>query len=380
MAIRFARRWGAALLVAAVPLAGVVPAGAGETAPAPADTITATHFYGERVEYPMLFPVAGEDILFADDEYIGFGACRAGCSRLHEGVDVMAPKMTEVYAVADATVSWVGSRCCSVFLQHDDGWWSWYIHLNNDTPGTDDGLAWGIAEGIVPGARVTAGQLIGWVGDSGNAEDTAPHLHFELHDAYAVKVDPYPSLLLAQTGVGGVCARSAAAPLADLLEAGVTLQKGMQGAAVYELQGFLATRGYQVGSIDGIFGERTYQALRAFQRSQQIKIDGVVGSETRAAIVAFTQRRALASLLDLNGRVLTSGMRAPEVGELKRWLRAVGYDPGPRPFNGVFDALTVSSLGSFQQAAGLPATGTVDSATRAALHEALWLVRPDGCG
>jgi len=183
MAIRFARRWGVALLVAAVPLAGVVPAGADETAPAPAGTITATHFYGERVEYPMLFPVAGEDILFADDEYIGFGACRAGCSRLHEGVDVMALKMTEVYAVADATVSWVGSRCCSVFLQHDDGWWSWYIHLNNDTPGTDDGLAWGIAEGIMPGARVTAGQLIGWVGDSGNAEDTDPHLHFELHDA-----------------------------------------------------------------------------------------------------------------------------------------------------------------------------------------------------
>ncbi len=267
----------------------------------------------------------------------------------------MAPKMTEVYAVADATVSWVGSRCCSVFLQHDDGWWSWYIHLNNDTPGTDDGLAWGIAEGIVPGARVTAGQLIGWVGDSGNAEDTDPHLHFELHDAYAVKVDPYPSLLLAQTGVGGVCARSEAAPLADLLEAGVTLQKGMQGAAVYELQGFLATRGYQVGSIDGIFGERTYRALRAFQRSQAIKIDGIVGSETRAVIVAFTQRKALASLLDLDGRLLTSGMRGPEVGELKRWLRAVGYDPGPRPFNGVFDALTVSALGSFQQAAGLPA-------------------------
>ncbi len=59
MAIRFARRWGVALLVAAVPLAGVVPAGADETAPAPAGTITATHFYGERVEYPMLFPVAG---------------------------------------------------------------------------------------------------------------------------------------------------------------------------------------------------------------------------------------------------------------------------------------------------------------------------------
>jgi len=380
MAIRFAWRWGVALLAAAVPLAGVVPAGADATAPAPAGTIiTATHFYGERVEYPMLFPVAGP-VYFADDESIGFGACRAGCTRLHEGVDVMAPKMTEVYAVAEATVSWIGSQCCSVFLQHDDGWRSWYIHLNNDTPGTDDGLGWGIAQGIVPGARVTAGQLIGWVGDSGNAEDTAPHLHFELHDANAVKVDPYPSVLLAHTGGSGVCVRSEAGPLADLLEPRVTLSKGMRGAAVFELQGFLATRGYQVGPIDGIFGQLTYRALRAFQRSQGLEIDGVVGSQTRTAMVAFTQRRAVASLLDLDGRVLAPGMRGPEVGELKRWLRAAGYAPGPRPFNGVFDELTVSALGSFQQSAGLAVTGTVDSATRAALQRALWLVRPDTCG
>ncbi len=70
----------------------------------------------------------------------------------------------------------------------------WYIHLNNDTPGTDDGLGWGFADGISSGVHVTAGQLIGWVGDSGNAEWTASHLHFELHHPDHGSVNPYPHL------------------------------------------------------------------------------------------------------------------------------------------------------------------------------------------
>ncbi|MGH8911797.1 MAG: S-layer homology domain-containing protein, partial [Acidimicrobiia bacterium] len=70
------------------------------------------------------------------------------------------------------------------------------IHLNNDSPGTDDGLAWGIAPGIERGVAVTAGQLIGWVGDSGNAEWSGSHLHFEIRVEGAA-VNSYPSLLVA---------------------------------------------------------------------------------------------------------------------------------------------------------------------------------------
>lgn len=376
MANRMVRRWGTTLLLATLPLALAIPAAGTE---APAAITGASHYYGEPVGYPMLFPVAGEEVFFADDDSIGFGACRDGCSRLHEGVDVLAPKMAEIYAVADATVSWIGSRCCSVFLQHDDGWMSWYIHLNNDTPGTDDGLGWGIAEGIVPGARVSAGQLIGWVGDSGNAEDTPPHLHFELHDARGVIVDPYPALVLAQEGGPGVCARTAGAPLAELLEPGVLLRKGMRGAPVYELQGFLTTRGHRVGGIDGIFGAATDRALRAFQRRQGLDDDGLVGPATRAAVSAFLTRPAFSSLLDLDGRLLELGMRGPEVRELKRWLRALGYSVGPRPLTGRFDPVLRDAVVTFQEAAGLLADGRVDSATRAALQVALWLVAPDPC-
>lgn len=148
--------------------------------------------YGDIVAYAMTFPVVG-DHYFADT----FGAPRAH-ARGHEGQDIMADKGTPVVAAAAGTirlVNWTGrshldpERCCSVVVDHDDGWQSKYLHLTDDSPGTDDGKGWGIAAGIVPGAEIAAGQLLGWVGDSGNAESTAPHLHFELLDSKGIHVN-----------------------------------------------------------------------------------------------------------------------------------------------------------------------------------------------
>jgi hypothetical protein len=156
------------------------------------------------VVYDMIFPIVG-GVPFGDN----FGACRGtNCSRRHAGIDMMAPKMTPLVAVADGTVGWQHTApfgedrpCCAMALKHDDGWESYYIHMNNDTPGTDDQLGWGFAEGISTGVHVRAGQLIGWVGDSGNAENTGSHLHYELHqpdgDGGYTVINPYSSLLAA---------------------------------------------------------------------------------------------------------------------------------------------------------------------------------------
>jgi hypothetical protein len=76
-----------------------------------------------------------------------------------------------------------------------------YIHLNNDTPGTDDGKADRtdtFGPGIEKGASVVAGQLVGYMGDSGDAEDTGPHLHFELATPEGTTVNSYNSLQAAR--------------------------------------------------------------------------------------------------------------------------------------------------------------------------------------
>jgi hypothetical protein len=164
--------------------------------------LVATPARAEEPPPPWIFPVVGEDgVDFG--YYDTFGAPRSG-GRSHHGVDIgtYGVKGVPVVAAADGYVKQVNwssdpdnlnpDRCCTIALVHEGGWETWYIHLNNDTEGTDDGLGWGIADGIVPGADVVAGQLIGWVGDSGNAEGTYPHLHWEVHAPGGVVVNPTP--------------------------------------------------------------------------------------------------------------------------------------------------------------------------------------------
>lgn len=154
----------------------------------------------------MAFPVGGDDYRIIDN----FGVCRDGCSRSHEGVDIMAPKGTPLYAAGDGIAHWVSNsqaNCCRLQIDHGNGWATRYIHLNDDTKDengnyTTDDAGWGIAEGIVDGTPVTKGQLIGWVGDSGNATEGVTHLHFELRryegdiwNSYAI--DAYPYLIKA---------------------------------------------------------------------------------------------------------------------------------------------------------------------------------------
>lgn len=158
---------------------------------------------------PALRPVAAFaappafEIVFPQDPLVtefvdSFGFARSG-GRRHQGNDLMAPKMTPVYSAAAGVVSSVGDGGIAgrrVIIDHVGGWQSWYLHLNNDTPGSDDGRAdWSdtVAAGVAEGSLVTAGQQIGWVGDSGNAEWVGSHTHFELHWNGEV-IDPFPYL------------------------------------------------------------------------------------------------------------------------------------------------------------------------------------------
>jgi hypothetical protein len=145
----------------------------------------------------ITFPVGGPSH-YIDD----FGAPRVG--HLHQGNDIIADKMVALIAAHDGYVSWMRIQGAGypnagnlVILRDDEGWEYWYIHINNDWPGTDDQSnpdEWNVRPGITPGKRVFAGEQIGYVGDSGDAETTVSHLHFEIHQPDGTAISPFESL------------------------------------------------------------------------------------------------------------------------------------------------------------------------------------------
>jgi hypothetical protein len=149
---------------------------------------------------PIVFPVQGR-VTFVDS----FGAPRAG-GRSHLGVDLMGPKLLPLLAAVDGTVTWLrhDARAGNNLVITDaEGWTYHYVHINNDSPGTNDNAnprEWAFVGGLKQGDRVRAGQPIAYLGDSGNAEGGPPHLHFEIHRPDKVVINPTPSTRSALDG------------------------------------------------------------------------------------------------------------------------------------------------------------------------------------
>jgi hypothetical protein len=143
-----------------------------------------------------VFPVFGE-ASFSDD----YGAPRAGTG-WHHGNDIFAATGTPVLAVADGTLSRVGINTLGgnrLWLTDDAGNEFYYAHLSAYAPAT------------VSGARVRAGQVIAFVGNTGQAITTPPHLHFEVHPRGGDSVNPYPYLTAWRRGTAIPLAFSQAA-------------------------------------------------------------------------------------------------------------------------------------------------------------------------
>jgi hypothetical protein len=175
----------------------------------------------------LIFPVVGT-VEYTDD----FGEPRAGGP--HQGIDILADRRAPAVAAEAGTVKlWTTSATagCMLYLHGDSGTTYVYIHLNNDLTARNDnrgscvaGTAY--APGLKDGARVGAGQLVGFVGDSGDANGLHPHLHFEVHPNDGAAVDPYPYLRKAQ-------------PLIFSARSGTTVTLGLAGTILSSAQGTL---------------------------------------------------------------------------------------------------------------------------------------------
>lgn len=135
------------------------------------------------------FPVElGAKPLFSDD----YGKPR-GDGRTHEGVDIFAPEGARVLAVDDGQLRFDDDHLGGTvaYLKAPDGVSYYYAHLSR-------------YEGTAP-RKVHAGELIAYVGHTGNAAHTKPHLHFETHPvATHATEDPYPALQEAFKAPAGI--------------------------------------------------------------------------------------------------------------------------------------------------------------------------------
>ncbi|MEJ7627300.1 MAG: M23 family metallopeptidase [Ferruginibacter sp.] len=124
----------------------------------------------------LVFPIAGKSNI---GSY--WGAERDGGKRKHEGIDIFAAKETPVVAISDGVIEYVGNDNIggkTITLQPDDyEWEAYYAHLDKQF--------------VINGQHVKKGQLIGTVGNTGNAKTTPAHLHFGIYTDNGA-IDPLP--------------------------------------------------------------------------------------------------------------------------------------------------------------------------------------------
>ena len=125
------------------------------------------------------FPVA-EPHNFVDT----FGAPRSG-GRLHQGNDIFAPYGTPLIACERGVVGKMGTNSLGgikLWITGESGTSYYYAHLS------------AFALNVVDGTVVEPGDIVGFVGNTGNAITTPPHLHFEIHPGGGPAIDPYAIL------------------------------------------------------------------------------------------------------------------------------------------------------------------------------------------
>ena len=131
-----------------------------------------------------IFPIAAPTS-FASD----FNEGRSG-GRLHAGNDLFAEHGAPLVAVDDGQVRSgrdpLGGNVLNLYAT--DGTRYYYAHLDAFTDGT------ATLTDPPPLRMVRAGEIVGFLGNTGNAKTTAPHVHFEIHPGNGPAVDPFPIL------------------------------------------------------------------------------------------------------------------------------------------------------------------------------------------
>ena len=326
---------------------------------------TPAHAAGYRDPLSIRFPTVSS-ARYGDD----YGNWRSG-GRRHRATDLFAAAGSPVYAARGGRVVWMPrseypGAGYSLWIRDNHGHTFAYYHLGP----AGGSLRQAVASGITTGSWIRRGQLIGRLGDSGNAAGGTPHLHFEIHDEGVRDIyggtgrrNPYASLRAAQGRTAPQASRAGTRSTA--------LEIGARGPAVVRWQRLL-NRAISAGLVaDGAFGPATHAATVRFQRAAGLGPAGLgtVGPQTRAAMA---RRLAVRAPARATARALRSGSSGPAVVRWQRLLnRAISAGLVP---DGAFGPATHAATVRLQRSAGLNGAagqGVVGPRTRAALQRRL---------
>ena len=217
-----------------------------------------------------------------------------------------------------------------------------------------------------PGDGFSVAGTVEWVDGSGAA--LADSTSVEANKSYGWKFTPTDSNYKSISGSvvvytvrrvshsGGAAADSAAAAAAQ-----PTVYSGSRGESVKTLQERLNAKGYNAGSVDGIFGKNTRAAVMAFQKANGLAADGIVGKLTWAKLYDTTAALPAASTATGTQPMVYRGSRGDAVRKLQELLNKKGFDCGA--VDGIFGSKTYAAVVAFQKANGLGADGIVGPLT-----------------
>lgn len=145
---------------------------------------------------------------------------------------------------------------------------------------------------------------------------------------------------------------------------GISVNKMQAYLNLFQERGIIITRNLQ----DGVYGVRTAQAVREFQRSANLREDGIIGNDTWDAIVNQLRELGIVTNIPIASRdfYLTSGSRGIGVFKMQEYLNEIAASNKclrPIPVDGMYGPRTVTAVQMFQYLYDLTIDGVIGSRT-----------------
>lgn len=286
----------------------------------------------EDVVETFAIPVLFERIELSEN----FGDPRDGGTRLHEGLDIFARKGTPIVSPTEAIVISTGKGDSAgnyVYTANPGGETFRYMHLDS------------IAD-IDPGDELDIGDLIGTVGDTGNAPDGVYHLHLEVRDEDNEATDPFPRLTKVFTN------QERMSFVDNILD---TVDEDKDDYAAFLVTTF--TDDFKAGLRAGYrLPEEIVEAL------EDIGIVSTVRAEEQLAeTLAQIPQALVIELSPGDNSLLVSLLQVYLIYTTEGPAREALKSAGP---TGYYGTITANAVSAYQTTHGLTATGMYDADTR----------------